>query len=158
MDNEFVDISIISEPKYHIITVIIKTPVATPMQWEMFKGSLTKSINIMKTQTDLPFAFLFNLNYMGLIGIPRIKDFISILKQNGDFIEDRCISTSVLMNKSAVKILISLFLRFYQTKKPLFLLNTIQECTDKIKEIYLHNCKGNDLEFSVEEFEEQLNK
>ena len=135
MTNQFVSITIVENPKYKVLFMNILAAQPTPIQWEMFKGTLTISLNTLK-ESNKKFAFLLDIRKLGLLGITKIREFIAILVQFEDFIESNTLCSTVIIEARAVKIICGLFLTFYTTRKPLHFFKSKELCVAKIEEYY----------------------
>ncbi len=134
-DNEFLSITVVENSKYKVLFLNVLNSQPTPLQWEKFKSDLTSSLTNIQSSNQ-KFAFLIDSRKLGILSLSKIKDFIHILKQYENCIENQLMCSTVIIEARAVKIICGLFLKFYRTKKPLHFLKNKKLCVEKINSYY----------------------
>ena len=115
---KFAEFTHILNKDYRILYLKALMPYPTPLQWTFFINELNENLNVLK-KIDCKFAFILDLNLIGLISTSYILEFVNILKSECDLLESRLIASSIIYEGALINRLFEIVKLFYQTKKPI---------------------------------------
>ena len=115
---KFAEFTHILNKDYRILYLKALIPYPTPLQWTFFVNELNETLNVLK-KLDCKFAFIMELNLIGLISSSYILEFVNILKAESDLLESRLIASSIVYEGSLINKLFEILKLFYKTKKPI---------------------------------------
>jgi hypothetical protein len=100
-----------------MLTVLHELP--THLQWQFTLESIREELEKVKHEKD-KFAFIMDLREIGRLSISQIKEFVNLLESYKHIFQDYLIATSLYTtNNSILAILFEILKTFYNTKKPL---------------------------------------
>jgi len=103
---------------YRILYLKCNLAYPTPLQWTFFINELNENFNVLK-KLDCRFAFVLDLNLIGLISSSYILEFVNVLKSESELLESRLIASSIIYEGSLINKLFEIVKYFYETKKPI---------------------------------------
>jgi len=93
-------------------------PYPTPLQWTFFINEMNENLNVLK-KLDCKFAFILDLNLIGLISSSYVLEFVNVLKSESELLESRLIASSIVYEGALINRLFDIVKLFYETKKPI---------------------------------------
>lgn len=115
---KFAEFTHILTKDYRILYLKALMPYPTPLQWTFFVNELNENLNVLK-KLDCKFAFIMELNLIGLISSSYVLEFVNILKSECDLLESCLIASSIIYEGALINRLFDIVKLFYQTKKPI---------------------------------------
>ena len=115
---KFAEFTHILNKDYRILYLKALMPYPTPLQWTFFINELNENMNVLK-KIDCKFAFILDLNLIGLVSSSYILEFVNVLKSESDLLESRLIASSIVYEGALINRLFDIVKLFYQTKKPI---------------------------------------
>ena len=103
---------------YRILYFKTKLPYPTPLQWTFFVNELNENLHVLK-KLNGKFAFILDLNLIGLLSTNYILEFVNILKSESEFLESNLIASSIIYEGSLINKMFEIIKFFYETKKPI---------------------------------------
>jgi hypothetical protein len=103
---------------YRILYFKVDIAYPGPLQWTFFMNELNENLNVLK-KLDCRFAFVLDLNKIGLISSNYILEFVNVLKSESELLESRLIASSIIYEGSLINKLFEIVKYFYETKKPI---------------------------------------
>ena len=133
----FVDLKIIEETNYNIVYFKVNKIKLNILKWTFFMNELKNTIELVK-YSDKKIGFLFDIKNLSLIDIKYIKEFTTLMKENGDLLEEKLLSTCLLDNTPNIKNLMEAIKLVYTTKKEIIFVKDINDS----KNIFLNQVKN----------------
>ena len=133
----FVDLKIIEETNYNIVYFKVNKIKLNILKWTFFMNELKNTIELVK-YSDKKIGFLFDIKNLSLIDIKYIKEFTTLMKENGDLLEEKLLSTCVLDNTPNLKNFMEAIKLVYTTKKEIIFVKDINDS----KNIFLNQVKN----------------
>ena len=133
----FVDLKIIEETNYNIVYFKVNKIKLNILKWTFFMNELKNTIELVK-YSDKKIGFLFDIKNLSLIDIKYIKEFTTLMKENGDLLEEKLLSTCLLDNTPNIKNLMEAIKLVYTTKKEIIF---VKDNNDS-KNIFLNQVKN----------------
>ena len=133
----FVDLKIIEETNYNIVYFKVNKIKLNILKWTFFMNELKNTIELVK-YSDKKIGFLFDIKNLSLIDIKYIKEFTTLMKENGDLLEEKLLSTCVLDNTPNLKNFMEAIKLVYTTKKEIIF---VKDNNDS-KNIFLNQVKN----------------
>lgn len=124
--NTFIEYKFINHNNTIILLFNIKQEQPTAFEWTCAVEELKEHMAMFK-EKNIEFAFIFDVRIMGLLSIARIKEFVNLMSSMTILLESKLICTSVVSEGNMVKSLFEIVKLFYNTKKPLKIINTMDE-------------------------------
>lgn len=113
-----------------MFTVLKDVP--TPLQWKFTIESLREEFERVKLE-DSKFAFIMDLRKVGLLSITQVKEFVNLLESNGAILQEYLVASSIYTtNNSILATLFEILKKFYNTKKPLKFVYTLESAYEFI--------------------------
>jgi len=103
---------------YRILYFKTHIPYPSPLQWTFFVNELNENLNVLKNLNG-NFAFILDLNLIGLLPTNYIVEFVNILKSESIFLESKLIASSIIYEGVLINKLFEIIKFFYETKKPI---------------------------------------
>ena len=129
----FIDYKVINKNNTIVFLFDVKKEKPTPFEWtcavEDFKQSM-KEIEKLDTR----FVYIIDVRLMGILSISQVKEFVGVLETISDFLEKKLICTSVVAEGVIIKTIFELVKIFYKTKKPLKIMNSMEQAYEYIEE------------------------
>ena len=119
-ESEFVKIHIEEINKAEIIILKIKKNAPTEEEWEDFLKVFRRYYEFRLSQLKQKYIMMVRVEEMSLLPLKKIKQFVKILKDNENVIQESAIYTVFIVNSSLVKQFLNFALTFYKNKKPVF--------------------------------------
>ena len=113
---------------------IVKHSHPTTLQWTFFMEELKNLLEQMN-KVDSRFFFIFDVREIGLISIDYIRDFTHLMTQNANLLEHKLIANAAIAQGSIIKSIFEVINLLYKTKKPLSVVNNMDEA---LKFINIH--------------------
>jgi len=133
----FVDYKIITRNDSLIFLFDVLKTYPTPFQWTCAKEDFKNAMEELKKK-NCSYVYIIDIRLMGILSIQQIKEFVEILESMGDFLEDKLSYSLVVAEGSIIKAIYEVMKLFYRTKKPLHILNTMEQAyqyMDKTKTV-----------------------
>ena len=128
---KFIEYKFLKHNNTIVFLLDVKKPYPTPLQWTFAMEEFKEKILELK-KTNNNFAFILDTRLMGLLSISQIKEFVNVLIEMSEFLESKLISSSVIADGIFFKKIFEIIKMFYKTKKPLKLVNSMEEATNFI--------------------------
>ena len=128
---KFVDISLMNHNNINIVKFVVNHPLPTSLQWIIFIEDLK---NLMQEIKNIKFGFLFNICNLGLIPYSNIKEFTDFMSSNGPLLENNLYGSSAIAEGSVIKYIFSIVKTVYKTKKPLTIVNNLDDALKFIED------------------------
>uniref|UniRef100_A0A6C0D2P6 STAS/SEC14 domain-containing protein n=1 Tax=viral metagenome TaxID=1070528 RepID=A0A6C0D2P6_9ZZZZ len=103
---------------YRILYLTVEVAYPSPLQWTFFINELNENLNVLK-KLDCRFAFILDMNKIGLISSNYILEFVNVLKSESELLESKLIASSIIYEGSLINKLFEIVKYFYETKKPI---------------------------------------
>ena len=103
---------------YRFLYFKTNIPHPSPLQWTFFVNELNENLNLLK-KINGKFAFILDLNSIGLLSTNYILEFVNILKSESIFLESKLIASSIIYEGALINKLFEIIKFFYETKKPI---------------------------------------
>ncbi len=116
------------------VDFIVKHSFPTALQWTFFMEELKNLLDQMKKVNTL-FFFVFDVREIGLISIDYIREFTFLMTQHADLLEHQLIANAAIAQGSIIKSIFEIINLLYKTKKPLSVVNNMDEA---LKFINIH--------------------
>jgi hypothetical protein len=101
--------------------------VPTPLQWKFTIESLREEFELVKKE-NTKFAFVMDVRKIGILSISQIKEFSALLESNSPVLQEYLIASSIYTtNNSILAYLFEILKKFYNTKKPLKFVYSVEE-------------------------------
>ena len=131
--NDFIEYKFLKKDNTIIFLFDVKKEQPTSLEWTFALEELKEHIKKI-TDKDFNFAFIFNVELMGLLSVSKIKEFVALMLDNAAFLEKNLICSAAIAHGSIIKKLFEIVKIFYNTKKPLKIVDTMEESYLFIKE------------------------
>ena len=112
----FVDLKIIEESNYNILYFKVNQNKINILKWTFFMNELKNTIELVK-YSDKKIGFLFDIKNLSFIDMKYLKEFINLMKENSDLLENKLLSSCVIDNTTIIKTIMEAIKVFYTTKK-----------------------------------------
>lgn len=112
----FVDLKIIEESNYNIVYFKVNQNKINILKWTFFMNELKNTIELVK-YSDKKIGFLFDIKNLSFIDMKYLKEFINLMKENSDLLENKLLSSCVIDNTTIIKTIMEAIKVFYTTKK-----------------------------------------
>lgn len=132
--SNFVDYSISTKNNIAIFFFDVKHYLPTPFQWTCAKEDFKAKMNELKT-LNKHYIYLFDVRGMGYLTIAQVKEFVDILEEYGVFLESKLIASYVVAEGIIIKGVYEIIKMFYKTKKPLKIIDTMDEANILINKV-----------------------
>lgn len=107
---------------YKDITIFMVTflrELPTPLQWQFTIESFRDEFERVKNEHN-KFAFIMDVRLIGRLSVSQIKEFVALLESYSYVLQDYLIASSIYTtNNSILAVLFEILKSFYNTKKPL---------------------------------------
>jgi hypothetical protein len=114
---------------HHDITIFMVTilrELPTPLQWQFTIESIREELERVKHEHN-KFAFIMDVRKIGRLSIAQIKEFVNLLESYNYVLQDYLIASSIYTtNNSILATLFEILKSFYNTKKPLKFVYTLE--------------------------------
>ena len=114
--DSFVDLKIIEESNYNIVYFKVNQNKINILKWTFFMNELKNTIELVK-YSDKKIGFLFDIKNLSFIDMKYLKEFINLMKENSDLLENKLLSSCVIDNTTIIKTIMEAIKVFYTTKK-----------------------------------------
>jgi len=121
--DKFTTITFIKHNDVIVLEFVVNHSVPTSLQWLVSINELKDALEELKN-TGVKFAFLFDVQKLGIISLSYMKEFTQIMSDNGPLLESKLYATSAIAKGSLIKYLFDAINMLYKTKKPLKLVDT----------------------------------
>ena len=112
----FVDLKIIEESNYNILYFKVNQNKINILKWTFFMNELKNTIELVK-YSDKKIGFLFDIKNLSFIDMKYLKEFINLMKENSDLLENKLLSSCVIDNTTIIKTIMEAIKVVYTTKK-----------------------------------------
>jgi len=129
---KFAEFTHILNKDYRILYLKVLMPYPSPLQWTFFINELNENLNVLK-KIDCKFAFILDLNLIGLISSSYVLEFVNVLKSESELLESRLIASSVIYEGALINRLFEIVKLFYETKKPIEFVSQMRKAIDFIE-------------------------
>ena len=100
-----------------MVTFLRELP--TPLQWQFTIESIRDEFERVKNEHN-KFAFIMDVRPIGRLSVSQIKEFVALLESYSYVLQDYLIASSIYTtNNSILAVLFEILKSFYNTKKPL---------------------------------------
>ena len=124
--DSFVDYKIITRNNTVVFLFDVLKDYPSPFQWTCAKEDFKKAMEELK-QLNTNYVYIFDMRLMGLLSINQVKEFVEILESLSDFLEKKLSYSVVVAEGAIIKTIYELMKIFYKTKKPLKIVNTMEQ-------------------------------
>lgn len=114
------------------VDFITKHSFPTALQWTFFMEELKNLLEQLK-KVDTLFFFIFDVKEIGLISIDYIREFTNLMTLNSRLLECNLIANAAIAQGSIIKHIFEIINLLYKTKKPLSVVNDMDEALNFIK-------------------------
>jgi len=108
------------------VDFVVKHSYPTTLQWTFFMEEL-KNLLVQMHKVNTLFFFVFDVREIGLISIDYIRDFTFLMTQHADLLEHKLIANAAIAQGSIIKSIFEIINLLYKTKKPLSVVNNMDE-------------------------------
>ena len=113
-----------------MVTILRELP--TPLQWQFTIESFREELERVKHEHN-KFAFIMDVRGIGRLSIAQIKEFVNLLESYNYILQDYLIASSIYTtNNSILAVLFEILKSFYNTKKPLKFVYTLESAYEFI--------------------------
>ena len=117
-----------------IYMITVQDSLPTPLQFIFTIEEMRENLEIRRKE-KIKFAFIMDVRKLGMLSISNLQEFVKMLESYGDLFEDCLVATSIYTtDNSILGFLFSIVKRFYNTKKPLKFVYTIEDAYTHIDE------------------------
>ncbi len=120
--DKFTTITFIKHNDIILLQFVVNHSAPTSLQWLVSINELKDALQEL-TNTGVNFAFLFDVQKLGIISLTYMKEFTQIMVDNGPLLESKLYATSAIAKGSLIKYLFDAINMLYKTKKPLKLVD-----------------------------------
>ena len=116
------------------VDFVVKHSHPTTLQWTFFMEELKNlmdQLNSVKTR----FFFVFDVIKIGLVSIDYIREFTNLMTSHANLLEHNLIANAAIAQGSIIKHIFEIINLLYKTKKPLSIVNDMDEA---LKFINIH--------------------
>jgi hypothetical protein len=114
------------------VDFITKHSFPTALQWTFFMEELKNLLEQLK-KVDTLFFFIFDVKEIGLISIDYIREFTNLMTLNSRLLEYNLIANAAIAQGTIIKNIFEIINLLYKTKKPLSVVNDMDEALNFIK-------------------------
>lgn len=125
----FVDLKIIEEANYNIVYFKVNQNKINILKWTFFMNELKNTIELVK-YSDKKIGFLFDVKNLSFIDMNYLKEFINLMKENGDLLEKKLLSSCVIDNTTIIKTIMEAIKVVYTTKKEIIFVKDVDGSKD----------------------------
>ena len=125
----FVDLKIIEESNYNIIYFKANQNKINILKWTFFMNELKNTIELVR-YSDKKIGFLFDVKNLSFIDMNYLKEFINLMKENGDLLEKKLLSSCVIDNTTIIKTIMEAIKVVYTTKKEIIFVKDFDSSKD----------------------------
>jgi hypothetical protein len=108
------------------VDFVVKHSIPTALQWTFIMEEL-KNLLIQLGKVENRFFFVFDVREIGLVSIDCIREFTQLMSQNARLLEQKLIANAAVAEGSIIKHIFELINLLYKTKKPLSVVNDMDE-------------------------------
>jgi glutaredoxin-related protein len=124
--DSFVDYRISTRNNNVIFLFDVLKKYPSPFEWTCAKEDFKKAMEELK-KMNTNYIYIIDMRLMGILSIQQVKEFVEILESMGDFLETKLNYTLVVAEGSIIKAIYEVMKLFYRTKKPLHIVNTMEQ-------------------------------
>jgi hypothetical protein len=130
----FLTITLEENPVYDILNIVVNFAVPTPLQSIFAVEELREWIEKAKKKGKR-FGFIMDVREIGIVPVKTIMDLVNLLDSYSEVFIALLIGTSVYSHKNSVlDFLFGIVRQFYNTKKPLKFVYTLEDSYSFIQE------------------------
>lgn len=127
--DSFVDLKIIEESNYNIVYFKVNQNKINILKWTFFMNELKNTIELVK-YSDKKIGFLFDIKNLSFIDMKYLKEFINLMKENSDLLENKLLSSCVIDNTTIIKTIMEAIKVVYTTKKEIIFVKDFDSSKD----------------------------
>ena len=117
-----------------IYMITVEDSLPTPLQFIFTLEEMRENLEIRK-QEKVKFAFIMDVRKLGMLSISNLQEFVKMLESFSALFEEYLVATSIYTTENSILgFLFSIVKRFYNTKKPLKFVYTIEDAYTHIDE------------------------
>ena len=124
--DKFVDITLIKHNDVIILQYVVRHSEPTPLQWIFAINETKKYLEDLK-QADINFGFLFDIRKLGLISMNYMKEFTELMASNAPLLESKLYASFAVAQGTLLKSFFGIVNTFYKTKKPLKIVDNMED-------------------------------
>lgn len=124
--DKFADITLIKHNDIIILQYVVRHSEPTPLQWIFAINETKKYLEDLK-QSGINFGFLFDIRKMGLISISYMKEFTELMSSYSLLLESNLYGSSAIAQGNLLKSFFGIINNFYKTKKPLKIVDNMED-------------------------------
>ncbi len=118
-----------------IYNVIVEESLPTPLQFIFTLENMRENLEKIKEQ-KIKFAFIMDVRKMGMLSISNLQEFVKLLESFDKMFEQYLVGSSIFTTENSILgFLFGIVKRFYNTKKPLRFVYTIEDAYAHIEEL-----------------------
>lgn len=125
----FVDLKIIEEANYNIVYFKVNQNKINILKWTFFMNELKNTIELVR-YSDKKIGFLFDIKNLSFIDMKYLKEFINLMKENSDLLENKLLSSCVIDNTTIIKTIMEAIKVVYTTKKEIIFVKDFDSSKD----------------------------
>ena len=137
--NDFIEYKYINHNNTFILIFDVKKEQPTAFEWTCAIEQFKENMELIK-EKKLLFAYIFDVRLMGILSIARIKEFVNLMSDMSELLESKLICSAAIAEGQIVKKLFEVVKLFYNTKKPLKIVNTLEDAY-----LFIDECKADSL-------------
>jgi len=128
----FTKLERIPHQDFTIFMVTVLREIPTPLQWQFMIESFRAEFERVKNEHN-KFAFIMDVRLIGRLSVAQIKEFVNLLESYNYLLQEYLIASSIYTtNNSILAILFEILKSFYNTKKPLKFVYTLENAYEFI--------------------------
>jgi len=135
MENQWIDYKIYKNNNIIYFLFNVKKELPTSMEWTFAIEDFKTLMSDLKSQ-NIDFGFILDIRKMSLVSISQIKEFVNLLQSMSDHLESKLIASSIIAQGNIIKSIFEIVKIFYNTKKPLKIVNNFDEAY-----LFMEECK-----------------
>jgi hypothetical protein len=108
------------------VMFVVNHSFPTALQWTFFIEELKNLLEQLK-KVETRFFFIFDVKKIGLISIDYIREFTFLMTKHSVLLESKLIANAAIAQGSIIKNIFEIINLLYKTKKPLSIVNDMDE-------------------------------
>jgi hypothetical protein len=108
------------------VDFVVRHSIPTALQWTFIMEEL-KNLLVQLGKVENRFFFVFDVREIGLVSIDCIREFTQVMSQNAKLLEQKLIANAAVAEGNIIKHIFELINLLYKTKKPLSVVNDMDE-------------------------------
>jgi len=126
MENQWIDYKIYKNNNIIYFLFNVKKELPTSMEWTFAIEDFKTLMSDLKSQ-NIDFGFIIDVRKMYILSISQIKEFVYLLESMSELLESKLIGSSIIAEGTTIKNIFEMVKMFYNTRKPLKIVNNYDE-------------------------------